>query len=125
MLVRSSGEVAETEYCVEWGNGRSIRLLVSADSRGYTVAETYVRPDTSSRLRYDNHYEACYCVDGSGTVQTGNKIYELNHGTLYAPELGEEHILSSEKGMKLISVFNPALKGTERHRIDAAKSSTY
>lgn len=125
MLIRTLDEVLGTARDVDWTNGTSRRLLVADDGRGYTVTDTYVRPGTSTLLRYDNHLESCYCVEGSGRVEVGGTVFELGPGTLYAPEKGEEHLLTTTAGMRLICVFSPALTGDENHRHEPGQPSGY
>lgn len=125
MIVRTLAEVIGTERDVDWGNGTSRRLLVAADGRGYAMTETYVRPGTETALRYDNHLEACYCVQGSGTVRTDQGEWPISAGTLYAPDKQETHYLTSAEGMRLVCVFNPPLTGTENHSGDPSQPSGY
>ena len=99
--------------------------MVAADNRGYAIADTYVRPGTSTAIRFDNHLESCYCIDGEGTVEVEGTIHSIEPGTLYAPDKGEVHVLASEGGMRLICVFNPALVGTENHKPGATGPSGY
>lgn len=125
MLVRTLDSVLGTSRDVDWGNGTSRRLLVAADERPYTVTDTYVRPGTSTFLRYDNHLESCYCIEGSGYVETAEGRHELAPGTLYAPGKGEEHTLVSAEGMRLVCVFSPALTGDESHEHVPGQPSGY
>jgi L-ectoine synthase len=115
MIHRTFDSVLGTHLDVDWGNGTSRRLLVASDGRGYAITDTYVRPGTSTSLRFDNHLESCYCVGGSGTVVVDGTSLAIDPGTLYAPNRGEEHELMSDSGMRLICVFNPPLEGTETH----------
>lgn len=125
MLIRTLAEVIGTERDVDWGNGTSRRLVVAADGRGYAMTETYVRPGTETALQYDNHWESCYCVEGSGTVRTAQGEWPIAVGTLYAPDRQEAHYLSSAEGMRLVCVFNPPLTGTENHSGDPSQPSGY
>lgn len=125
MFVRTLDSIVGTAQDVDWGNGTSRRLLVAADERPYTVTDTFVRPGTTTLLRYDNHLEACYCVEGSGQVETEGGRHDLVPGTLYAPDQGEEHTLTSAEGMRLICVFSPALTGDENHRHVPGQPSGY
>lgn len=125
MIIRTICDVIGTERDVDWGNGTSRRLIIASDERGYAVTDTYVRPDTETRLRFDNHLEACYCVEGSGTVRTETEQYPIAVGTVYSADQSEEHWLSSEKGMRLICVFNPPLRGDENHSSDPSSASGY
>jgi L-ectoine synthase len=124
MIVRTLSE-AKT---VDWGNGVSRRLLLDADGMGYTVTDTIVAAGTKSNLQYRNHLEACYCIDGEGEVvdMAGNS-FRLTPGTLYALDQNDAHwlVASSAGDMRLICVFSPALRGDERHSLDAAVFSHY
>ena len=64
MLIRKLEDVKT----VEWGNGLSRRFLLEADGMGYTVTDTIVHAGTKSLLEYKNHLEACYCIEGRGSV---------------------------------------------------------
>lgn len=125
MLIRTLDQVINTAHDVDWGNGTSRRLLVAADGRGFAMTETYVRPDTMSRIRFDHHLEACYCIEGSGQVQTESGAWPIDPGTVYAPERHEAHTLSSKEGMRLVCVFNPPLRGDEKHDPTGAEHSGY
>lgn len=125
MLVRTLETVLGTPHDVDWGNGTSRRLVVALDGLGFAVTDTYVRPQTETLLRYDNHLEACYCVEGSGRVTTAEGTWLLEPGSLYAPGKGEEHRIASDTGMRLICVFNPPLRGDESHRPAAGQPSGY
>jgi L-ectoine synthase len=125
MLLRTLAEVLGTSQDVDWVNGTSRRLLVADDGRGFALTDTYVRPDTSSRIRFPNHFEACYCIEGRGRVEAGGRAWELEPGTLYAPDRDEEHRLSSDEGMRLICVFNPPLRGDETHDPSGEAASGY
>ncbi|MEU6125235.1 ectoine synthase [Streptomyces sp. NPDC047123] len=123
--MRAVEDVVGTECDVNWGNGTSRRLVVQADLLGFGLTETYVQPGSESYLRYDNHQEVCYCVSGSGSVETADEVFEIKPGTLYAPGMGEPHILRSEHGMTLMCVFSPALLGPERHLLAPGVHSSY
>ncbi|WP_018680899.1 ectoine synthase [Actinokineospora enzanensis] len=124
MIVRSRAEVA----CVDWGNGLSYRFLLRQDNMGFTVAHTTVRANTKSRLQYRSHLEACYCIAGVGEVQTvDGRGFPLSPGVLYALDEHDAHFLIAgpDHDLELISVFSPALRGDERHNLDADGFSQY
>ena len=125
MLVRTLETVLGTAHDVDWGNGTSRRLVVAGDGLGFAVTDTYVRPGTETLLRYHNHLEACYCVEGTGRLTTADGTWALEPGTLYAPGKGEEHRVASDTGMRLICVFNPPLRGDESHRPIPGRPSGY
>lgn len=113
---------------VEWGSGTSHRLLVEKDNMGFAVAHTLVRAGTESPLQYRNNLEACYCIKGSGSVEDteGNRI-ELKPGVLYALDQHDAHYLraSEHEDMELVSIFNPAITGDEKHTLTEDGFSSY
>lgn len=125
MIMRSS----ENTQSVDWGNGTSRRLLVEKDNLGFTVAHTVVRAGTVSKLQYRNHLEACYCIAGSGAVESidGTTRIDLSPGVLYALDQNDPHLLiaSDHEDLELVSVFNPPLRGDERHNLDESEFSSY
>lgn len=129
MFVRSLKDVEKTDKFVDWGNGTSHRLLTEADNMGYTVCHTIVRAGSESLLEYKNHLEACYCIGGSGEVEDMNgKVFPINLGDIYVLDQHDKHYLRASKheDLILVSVFNPPLKGTERHNLnDPDASSAY
>jgi len=128
MFVRSLGEIEKTEKFVDWGNGTSHRLLTETDGMGFTVCHTIVRRGSESRLQYRNHLEACYCIDGEGQVEDMNgRVYPIRKGDIYVLNEHDCHYLRAGEGgdLVLVSVFNPPLKGTERHNLDDPSGSAY
>lgn len=128
MFVRSLSDVEKTECFVEWGAGTSHRLLTERDGFGYTICHTVVRAGTESLLQYRNHLEACYCLAGYGEVEDARgNIYPIKPGDMYALDGNDLHYLRGGKDadLVLVSVFNPPLQGTERHKLDGAAGSAY
>lgn len=124
MIVRSTTDVVP----VEWGNGTSHRLLTEADSMGFTVCQTLVRKGTSSALQYRQHLEACLCIGGSGEVVTKDgERFKITEGTIYALNENDAHYLiaSDYEDLRLISVFNPPLRGDEKHTLSSDGFSQY
>ena len=128
MLIRSLAEMAGSQRDLDWGNGTSVRLLTASDGMGFTVCHTVVRAGTSSYLEYRSHLEACYCVSGTGEVEdAAGAVHRIGPGTLYALNLHDRHHLRADPtgDLTLISVFSPALVGTERHALDRMEASSY
>jgi L-ectoine synthase len=124
MIVRSKDEVT----CVDWGNGCSYRFLTQRDNMGFTVAHTVVKAGSKSPLQYRRHLEACYCISGRGQiVAKDGSTFNLSPGVIYALDAHDEHFLiaCSDGDMELISVFNPPLRGDERHSFDQNEFSHY
>ena len=114
MLIRKLDEVKT----VNWGNGVSRRFLLEADGMGYTVTDTIVTAGSKSLLEYQNHLEACYCIEGKGSViEMDGTEHELVPGTMYALDKHDQHYLlaSPEEDLRLVCMLTPALKGDEAH----------
>jgi L-ectoine synthase len=127
MFVRNLRDVEKSGLLVEWGSGTSHRLLTERDEMGFTVCHTVVRAGTESLLQYRNHLEACYCIAGEGEVQDmdGN-VHPIRPGDLYVLNKHDKHFLrGGSKDMILVSIFNPPLKGHERHDLKNADGSAY
>ena len=128
MFVRSLTDVEKTDYFVDCGNGTSHRMLTEADGMGFTVCHTVVKKGSESLLEYRNHLEACYCIGGEGEVEDMNgNVYPIKVGDIYVLNQHDKHYLRGGKDTDLIlvSVFNPPLKGTERHNLKGDGSSAY
>ena len=126
MLIRKLDEVKT----VEWGNGLSRRFLLEADGMGYTVTDTIVNKGTRSLLEYENHLEACYCIEGSGSViEMDGTEHKIEVGTMYALDKHDAHHLlaSPDEDLRLVCMFTPALKGDEAHKFteSGVHSSVY
>lgn len=110
---------------VNWGNGISYRYLTKSDNLPFSITKTIVYKNTSSKLQYINHIEACFCIKGRGWIETKNSKFEIVPNTIYIPEK-DEHILSAEdEDMVLVCVFTPPLKGDEKHALSEGGYSTY
>ena len=128
MFVRSLNDVEKTDYFVDWGNGTSHRMLTEADGMGFTVCHTVVKKGSESLLEYRNHLEACYCIGGEGEVEDMNgNVYPIKVGDIYVLNQHDKHYLrgGTDTDLILVSVFNPPLKGTERHNLKGDGSSAY
>jgi L-ectoine synthase len=114
---------------VDWGNGTSHRLLVQRDGLGFGVAHTVVNAGSESRLQYTRHTEACYCISGSGEVASadGSVVHRINPGIIYVLDQHDAHFLRADPDadMHLISIFDPPILGTERHRLSSSGFSQY
>lgn len=118
----------EEAQTVEWGGGTSDRLLVDADQMGFAVAHTVVRAGSSSKLQYRNHLEACYCIGGSGSVvEKDGTVHEITPGTIYVLNEHDPHELrgGETEDMILVSIFNPAITGEEKHELTEDGYSSY
>ncbi|HDQ03393.1 MAG TPA: ectoine synthase [Deltaproteobacteria bacterium] len=119
MIYKKIGDIVGTDKEVKAQNGNwvSRRMLLKADGMGFSFHETIIFPETETHIWYKNHLEAVYCVAGSGELETLNdgKKYLLEPGVMYALNQHDEHLLRCFEEMRLICVFNPALRGDEVH----------
>ena len=122
MIVRNLREVSGTERDVRSDTWRSRRLLLQEDRMGFSLHDTVIHGGSSTRMCYRHHVEAVYCVEGRGsvTVTSTGETFPIEPGTVYALDDHEEHILTAERAMRMVCVFNPALCGTEIHDEDGA-----
>ena len=124
MFTRSRNDVEK----VEWGGGTSERVLTAKDNMGFAVAHTVVRAGTESKLQYRNHLEACYCIGGSGEVEdTEGNVYPITPGTIYVLDEHDAHYLrgGKDEDLILVSIFNPAITGDEKHTLSEDGFSSY
>lgn len=117
MIVTSLDAVVGTERDVAGDGWRSRRLLLRRDGMGFSLHDTVVAAGTRLEMAYTNHLEACYCIDGEGEVQdlaTGER-HPIRAGSVYALDRHDRHVISVERELRLVCVFNPALAGGETH----------
>ena len=126
MIVRTLREIAGSERDVNWGNGQSRRLLLESDGMGFAFTETLLLAGTDIFIQYKNHLEACFCFEGEGEIEDteGNK-HPIVPGTLYALDKNDPHRLRAFTDLRLVSVFNPPLKGNEKHNLSGDETSSY
>ena len=84
---------------------------------GYTVTDTIVNAGTKSLIEYKNHLEACYCIEGSGSViEMDGTEHEIEPGTIYALDKHDPHYLlgGENEDLRLVCMFTPALTRATR-----------
>jgi len=124
MIVRTLDEIRGTdrEVFAENNNWVSARLLLKGDNMGFSFHETTIFANTETLIWYKNHFEAVYCIEGEGEVETiddGMK-YPIKPGTMYALNKHDRHYLRAFSQLRLVCVFNPALAGREVHLSDGS-----
>jgi L-ectoine synthase len=108
MIVRTLEEILKSDQNVESENWASRRFLVKKDGMGFSLSETIVYPGTETEIQYKNHFEACYCVEGTGEIEVLEpepKVYPIQPGTVYALDKHDKHVLRVHERMKLLCVF--------------------
>ena len=99
-------------------------MLTKPDAMGFSLNETVCLAGSVLELEYKHHLEACYCISGGASLTdlaTGT-VHRIEPGTLYALDQNDRHRVEVDAGqnMVLVSVFNPALSGTEVHGPDGS-----
>jgi L-ectoine synthase len=127
MIVRRLEDLVGTDADVEGhdrdqarGTWRSRRLLLARDGVGFSLHDTVLFAGTSTTMRYANHVEAVYVIEGSGKLrdlETGD-VHALTPGTMYLLNGGERHTLDVEQDLRCVCVFNPPVTGREVHDAD-------
>ena len=117
MIVRDLAQLAGTERDVRGDGWRSRRFLRRDDGVNFSLHVTEIDAGTELELEYANHFEANYCVAGTGDVieMASGKVHQLGPGTMYTLDQHDRHILRARTPMTLLCVFWPSLVGNERH----------
>jgi L-ectoine synthase len=117
MIVRTVADLKGTKGNVRAAQWSSLRFLHHEDGMGFTVTDTTLEAGMDQVIHYKNHLEACYCLEGEGTIEdlaTGT-VHDIRPGTLYALDKHDRHRLRARTRMRLICAFTPALAGGEVH----------
>lgn len=117
MKIVRTQDLEQTERDVIFTGGNSIRLIIKKDNMGFGVCKTYIPKGGPHHWHYPNHLEACYCIKGHGyltNLKTGLKIL-ISPDTTYLLDEHDDHTFEALTDVVLISIFNPPLKGNEKH----------
>jgi len=104
MIVRSMNDHEGTKGDVRTENWSSLRFLHREDGMGFTFTDTSLKAGMDQVIWYKNHLEACYVLEGEGTIEdlsTGT-VHELRPGTLYALNNHDRHRLLARTRMRLV-----------------------
>ena len=84
---------------------------------GVTLTDSILEAGFEMDLWQKNHFEACYCLEGEGTIEEldNGKIHQIKPGTLYAMNNNDRHQIRAISRMRLVCTFFPALSGDEVH----------
>ena len=122
MIVKSLEDIVGTKGDVHGDKWHSLRLLHKEDGMGVTLTDSILEAGFEMVLWQKNHYEACYCLEGEGTLEeldTG-KLHEISAGTLYAMNNHDRHRIHATTRMRIVCTFFPALTGDEVHDADGS-----
>ena len=114
MIVRTLAAAQAGERRIVAENWDSVRLLLKSDGMGFSFHITTIYAGTTTRMHYQNHLEAVFCLQGRG------KLKDLGTGEEYVIEPGVIYELSASEELVLVCVFNPPLHGKEVHNENGA-----
>ncbi len=128
-IVRNLEDLYHTERDVFWGNGRSRRLLIRQDGLGFALCITMGNSDTDSLIRYENHFESCYYISGTGEYkwECGNHPIKTGYdqGTVFIMNKHDTHHMRVADETVCLSIFSPPIEGNERHNFKNGNASSY
>ena len=110
----------DRDKTIAHGTVGTVRYLLRDDDCGFSVSDVKVPAGTSNELQYRHHVESNLVLEGEGTVEdiaTGKK-HPLKPGTIYVVFPQDRHRVSATSNLRVISIFNPPLVGTENHDDD-------
>jgi L-ectoine synthase len=122
MIVKTCTDVAGTKGEASGDRWHSLRLLHQEDGMGVTLTDSILEPGFDMVLWQKNHYEACYCLEGEGTVEelANGAVHQIRPGTLYAMNDHDRHRIRAKTRMRVVCTFVPALTGDEVHDADGS-----
>lgn len=124
MIVRNLEEARQTDRLVKAANGNwdSTRLSLADDGGNCSFHITRIFGGTETHIHYKHHFEAVYCIEGKGEVETlaDGKIWPIGPGDIYILDQHDDHMLRASETLVLACVFTPGLTGKEDHRPDGS-----
>jgi L-ectoine synthase len=117
MIVRELQKATASNRRVVTENWESTRLLLKGDGMGFSFHITTIYAGTATKMWYQNHLEAVYCISGNGQIESleDGTVHPITPGTMYALDKHDRHVLRASSELKLACVFNPPLNGKEVH----------
>ncbi len=122
MIVKRLEDVVGTKGDAHGDKWHSLRLQLKEDVMGVTLVDGLLEPGFDMVLWQKNHLEACYCIEGEGTVEelASGRVHEIKAGTLYAMNNHDRHRIRAITRMRIICTFVPPLTGHEVHDADGS-----
>lgn len=110
-------KAAGLERVVANGTASSMRFLTQEDGMGFTFCDVRLAAGRENVLWYKHHWEANYVLSGKGEVKdlTTGAVHPLEPGVMYIVGPKDRHSMKAITDLRLISVFNPPLRGDEQH----------
>jgi L-ectoine synthase len=113
MIVKRLEDIIGTKGEAHGDKWHSLRLLHSEDGMGVTLTDSILEEGFEMVLWQKNHLEACYCLEGEGTVEELDSatVHTIKPGTLYAMNDHDRHRIRATTRMRVVCTFFPALTG--------------
>ncbi len=124
MIVKTLENVLGTMGEAHGNKRHSMRLLHAEDGMGVTLTDSILEAGFDMTLWEKNHLEACYCLEGRGTVEeldSGN-THDIRPGTLFAMNSHDRHRIRITERTRLICTLVPAIIGFGIHDKDVSLS---
>jgi L-ectoine synthase len=117
MIVKTRADVIGTKGEPRGDKWRSLRFLHKEDGMGVTLVDGVLESGFDMVLWQKNHLEACYCIEGEGTVEEldSGRVHEIKAGSLYAMNNQDRHRIRAITTMRVLCTFVPPLTGNEVH----------
>ena len=105
---------------------RTVGILTREDECGFSISDVRIEGGWSWDLHYKNHVGMTFVVAGQMEVRdlTRDVSWTLDPGMLYVAGPKDRHRVTTHGDAHLVSLFNPALTGTERPDADGTLEPT-
>lgn len=122
MIIRRKEDIVGTKGDASGERWHSFRLLHEEDGMQVTLTDSTLEAGFEMQLWQKNHLEACYCIEGEGTVEEidSGTVHDIGPGTLYAMNNHDRHRIKAKTQMRILCTFYPALTGHEVHDSDGS-----
>ena len=130
MLVRKLSDLIGTGKEMTQTNGaarfRSVSILTRDDECGFSISDVLIQGGWNRNIHHKNHVGMHFVVAGQLEVRdlTRDVSWRIDPGMLYVTGPKDRHHVTCHGDAHLISLFNPALTGTERLDADGTLAPT-
>lgn len=121
MRVIHPADIAGTQRdrMVADGHAHAMCYLAEEDGCGFSFSTLTIDGDSKGfPLHYRNHIEANMILEGEGEIHNleTDERWPAGPGTLYVVGPADRHEIFLKGPVKVVSLFNPPIKGTEHHQ---------
>lgn len=124
MFIRSLDEIKGTDRYKKMPRSATIsaRYLTKTEGMGFSLHVNRGEPISPVQLWYRNHWEANYLISGALKITdlASGEEWVLGPGDLYQVGPNDRHLYEVLETEHHLSIFCPALHGTESHDSDGA-----